>query len=366
MHFPKSLDVMFTRLFVGALVLVVSSSSCWAQVDSGRVDSAQIAVTPSEDGARDSTAIAVETEATVFDSSQVVASTAESDSGRTDLGASTEGKKVPKQLTATAERLGGIFSAGNVIAALFLIVTAYISVWLMTWLIGIVAERFGQYRLKLMILVPIIRILIWAGTLYLIIAEIFSPSEDKLLAFAASAGLAIGFASQDVLKNIFGGLLIILDRPFQVGDKIQVGGHYGEVVNIGLRSVRIVTPDDNLVSVPNSEMVNQSVSNANAGALDCQVVVELHLPIDVDLRHAKKLAYEAAATSRFVYLNKPIVVMVSDIYDKGFLTKLKVKAYVLDTRFEFAFASDVAERAKAAFVEAGFYGVSAGSIGPNN
>jgi hypothetical protein len=91
--------------------------------------------------------------------------------------------------------------------------------------------------------------------------------------------------------------------------------------------------------------------------LDCQVAIELYLPIDVDIRYAKKIAYEAAATSRFVYLNKPIVVMVQDMYDKGFLTKLKVKAYVLDTRYEFAFASDVSERAKAAFVDAGFYGL---------
>ncbi|MCB0314052.1 MAG: mechanosensitive ion channel, partial [Calditrichaeota bacterium] len=53
---------------------------------------------------------------------------------------------------------------------------------------------------------------------------------------------AIGFAAQDILKNIFGGLMLLLDRPFQVGDKIEAGGHYGEVVQIGLRTVRIVTP----------------------------------------------------------------------------------------------------------------------------
>ena len=268
-------------------------------------------------------------------------------------------KKATEQLSATAGKLGNIFSLGNIVAALFILLGTYLSVWLMTWLIGISAERFGQYRLKLMMLIPIVRILMWSSAIYLIISGIFSPSTDKLFAFAASAGLAVGFAAQDVLKNIFGGILIILDRPFQVGDKIQVGSHYGEVVNIGLRTVRIVTPDDSVVSIPNGDLVNQSVSNSNTGALDCQVVIELYLQPTVDIRLAKKLAYEAAATSRFVYLNKPIVVMVQDAYDKGFFTKLKVKAYVLDTRYEFAFASDVSERAKAAFVEAGFYDISA-------
>lgn len=367
LHFSKVSRSVNARFFVCLLFVILSSTLCWAQVDSGRIDSAQVAVPIVSDSLiSDSASVVALVGPVLSDSGNVVeGASAASDSGAVDSVVGDEGKKATKQLTETAERLGDIFAAGNIIAALFLLASTYVLVWLMTWLIGIAAERFGQYRLKLMMLVPIVRILMWAGTLYLIIA-IFGPSEEKLFAFAASAGLAIGFASQDVLKNIFGGLLIILDRPFQVGDKIQVGSHYGEVVNIGLRSVRIVTPDDNLVSVPNSEMVNQSVANANAGALDCQVVIELHLPIDVDLRRAKKLAYEAAATSRFVYLNKPIVVMVSDMYDKGFLTKLKVKAYVLDTRYEFAFASDVSERAKGAFVEAGFYGPSTTPVVQNN
>ena len=58
-----------------------------------------------------------------------------------------------------------------------------------------------------------------------------------------------------LLKNLFGGLILVYDQPFQVGDKIRVGGTYGEVKSIGLRSTRIVTPDDNLVSVPNAQVV---------------------------------------------------------------------------------------------------------------
>ncbi|MGA1196558.1 MAG: mechanosensitive ion channel family protein [Candidatus Latescibacterota bacterium] len=281
----------------------------------------------------------------------------DSDSTKADSTSGGVRKKATEQLSKTAGKLGNIFSLGNIVAAFFILVGTYFCVRLMTWLIGIAAERFGQYRLKLMMLIPVVRILMWSAAIYLVISGIFNPSTDKLFAFAASAGLAVGFAAQDVLKNIFGGVLIILDRPFQVGDKIQVGSHYGEVINIGLRTVRIVTPDDSVVSIPNGDLVNQSVSNSNTGALDCQVVIELYLPPTVDLRVAKKLAYEAAVTSRFVYLNKPVVVMVQDAYDKGFLTKLKVKAYVLDTRYEFAFASDVSERAKAAFVQAGFYGI---------
>lgn len=260
-----------------------------------------------------------------------------------------------QKLTETASRLGETFSPGKMIAALFVLISTYIAIRILAWAIALLANRFGQYRLKLMVLVPIVRILAWTGAIFVVTFGIFSPRIDALLAFSASAGIAIGFASQDILKNIFGGILIILDRPFQVGDKIQVGNHYGEVVNIGLRTVRLVTPDDSLVSVPNAELVNQSVSNANSGALDCQVVIEFHLSANADITRAKKIAYEAAATSRLVYLKKPVVVLVQDVYKRRFLTKLKVKAYVLDARYEAAFASDVSERAKAAFVAEGFY-----------
>ena len=182
---------------------------------------------------------------------------------------------------------------------------------------------------------------------------VFGVTGSNLVAAAAAIGVAIGFAAQDLLKNIFGGLVIIFDQPFQAGDKISVGGTYGEVTSIGLRSTRITTPDDNLVSVPNAQVVDGQVSNANAGALDCQVVTDLYLPGWVDEMKAKQIAREAAASSKYVYLEKPIVVIVKDEFKETFVTHLKVKAYVLDTRYEFLFASDVTERARAAFREAG-------------
>jgi len=138
--------------------------------------------------------------------------------------------------------------------------------------------------------------------------------------------------------------MILFDRPFQVGDKIEIGSYYGEVVRIGLRTVRVVIPDDSLVSIPNSEIVNQSVSNANAGESNCQVVAEFFLQPDIDLIKAKKIAYQAAAVSRYIYLNKPIAVIIkNEIHQGRSLLKMRLKAYVLDIRFEFPFMSEMTE-----------------------
>ncbi len=221
------------------------------------------------------------------------------------------------------------------------------------WVLERLAERSAQRRLFFKRLVPIVRIVLWGFAAYLIVRVIFGVTAQGLLAAAAAIGVAVGFAAQDLLKNLFGGIILVFDQPFQVGDKISVGGTYGEVVSIGLRSTRLVTPDDNLVSVPNAQVVDQQVANANAGELNCQVVTDLYLPGWVDEARAKKIAFESAASSKFVYLNKPIVVLVKDEFKETFLTRIRVKAYVLDPRYEFQFQSDVTERAREGFRDAG-------------
>ena len=211
------------------------------------------------------------------------------------------------------------------------------------------AERNAERRLFYKRLVPLARLFSWIVAVIVVARVVWSVDAQGLLAAGAAGAVAIGFAAQDILKNVFGGLVIVADRPFAAGDKVRVGDTYGEVVSVGLWSTRITTPDDNLVSVPNSQVVNGQVANANSGALDCQVVTDLYVPGWVDERLAKKIAYEAAASSPYVYLHKPIVVLVKDVFDQTFLTNLRVKAYVLDQRYEFRFMSDVTERARDEF-----------------
>jgi small-conductance mechanosensitive channel len=207
-----------------------------------------------------------------------------------------------------------------------------------------IGERRARYRLAIKGMIPIFRITIWTGVFYFIIANIIAPPWATLLTLLASAGVAIGFASQDILKNIFGGIMILFDRPFQVGDKVEIGKYYGEVTDIGLRTVRLVTPDDSVVTVPNSEVMNTSVSNSNYGESNCQVVAEFYLPVDCDLQKIKNAALKAAAVSRYVYLKKPISVIFLNEHEMGeTYIKMRLKAYVLDVRYEFKFKSDMSE-----------------------
>ena len=221
---------------------------------------------------------------------------------------------------------------------------AFFSIKYLTKILETLGERWTNIRLLIKRMIPIIRIAGWTFVLYIIIAGVFAPPIETLIAVTASAGIAVGFASQDILKNIFGGVMILFDRPFQVGDKIAIGNYYGEVVQIGLRSVRIVTADDSLISIPNSDLVNQAVSNSNSGEFNCQVVAEFYLPAHINLDRVKQIAYLAAACSKYTYLKKPIaVVLKNEIHQGRSLLKMRLKAYVLDLRYEFAFSSEMTE-----------------------
>jgi len=247
-------------------------------------------------------------------------------------------------LSSQQPNLNWHLTFGKIFWSLLIFLIAFFVIKYATRLLDALGERWASSRLLFKRIIPILRISGWAFVLYLIIDGVLSPPIATLVAVTASAGIAVGFASQDILKNIFGGIMILFDRPFQVGDKIAVGNYYGEVVQIGLRSVRIVTPDDSLVSISNSDLVNQAVSNSNSGDFNCQVVAEFYLPAHVDLRRLKRVAYLAAACSQFANIAKPIaVVITNEIHEGRSVLKMRLKAYIFDLRYEFAFKSDMTE-----------------------
>lgn len=294
-----------------------------------------------------------------IDETQVAAETETEAVAETETETETS---VPKSVSASTEeagaqkRTGGvalpetpnevlqILSFGKIFWALVLLVVAYLFIRLLVRILETFAEKSAQVRITIKSVVPVVRIVLWTLFLVAIIKGVFNPPLETLLALGASVAIAVGLAAQDLLKNVFGGIMLLFDRPFQVGDKIEIGSHYGEVLEIGLRATRLVTPDDSVVSVPNMELMNAAVSNANMGELNCQVVAEIILPLDVDTQKVRKIATEAAQVSKFIYLNKPIVVLFfNEMFERRSYLKMRLKAYVMDIRYEFQFKSDMTE-----------------------
>ena len=183
---------------------------------------------------------------------------------------------------------------------------------------------------------------------------VFRLNNQVLLALGGTAAVSIGFALKDLVASVVAGLIILIDKPFQVGDRVAFEGSYGEIRHIGLRSIRLVTLDDSQVTIPNNKFLTEAVSSSNAGALEMLVQIDFLIGVDQDLTRAKRIVQEALTSSRYIHLKRPWDVLVNSVtQDSYFAIRLRAKAYVLDVKFEKAFESDVTERVMEGFRQNG-------------
>lgn len=243
----------------------------------------------------------------------------------------------------------GLIRPGGVVGALAAVAVAIIGIRFINSATTRFSVRFTERRLLAQQLNTILRFLIYLGAIAVVLTSLLSLEKEALLALSGVIAFTVGFALKDLASSVLAGITILFDRPFQVGDRVSVAGVYGEITNIGLRSVRLQTLDDSMVTIPNNRFLTEIVTSGNAGALDMQIVMDFFIAVDADLGLAKRLTYEAVRTSRFVYLDKPVVVLVNDVMQSHYMaTRIRAKAYVLDVRYEKAFESDVTERLKLA------------------
>ena len=111
------------------------------------------------------------------------------------------------------------------------------------------------------ILVKRALVVTWLVVTAVIVLGILGVNPTGLLAVAGAVGLAFSLAIQDILKNFFSGIYLLLERPFRVGDTISVKDQEGVVENIGVRTTMLRTAENIQVLVPNALVFAEVVSN---------------------------------------------------------------------------------------------------------
>lgn len=270
------------------------------------------------------------------------------------------------QSAKSGEAIIHFFTFGKIVTVVFLLLLAWLIIRYSTKLLNVVLRSSGlRARFLFKWIEPILRITVWFLAIFLSF-YVLAPNTQTLLAAVGSVMIAIGLGAQDLIKNLIGGLVILGDRPYQLGDRVRIGSAYGEIDHIGLRSTKLTTPEDTRVTIPNASILTTEVYNANSGVPDCQVVTDVVLPIGADPDEATRIGYEAAYTSPYAYLAKPVVVLVSDMFDRRPYLRLRVKAYVCDHRYEPKMQSDITARAKREFLRRGmlreWQGETAGGV----
>ena len=150
----------------------------------------------------------------------------------------------------------------------------------------ILGDRIASQRLAIQQAGSFLRFVVYMLGIGLAVLTLFDLTEQMLLAIGGTVAVAAGFAMKDLVASLIAGIIILADRPFQVGDRVTFAGYYGEVTHIGLRSVRLMTLDDTQVTIPNNKFLTEAVASGNAGAVDMMIQVDLYIGIDQDLEEA--------------------------------------------------------------------------------
>ncbi|MGJ3252047.1 MAG: mechanosensitive ion channel family protein [Elainellaceae cyanobacterium] len=239
------------------------------------------------------------------------------------------------------------FTFGKLVQAALALVIAYGAIWGTDKLINWFSERVPRrFRLSIKQSLPFWRAFIFIITASVLINLFLNLSPNNVLAVTGTVAVALGFAFKDYVSSVIAGLIALFETPYQVGDRIQIADHYGEVVGYGLRGVRLQTPDDNIVTIPHNTIWTDPISNANKGALEAQVVTDFYFAHEIDVTQVIRLLYLVAYTSKYTQLKLPVTVIMEE---KPWGTQFKLKAYPMDARDEFVYRTDLLRRAKHAF-----------------
>jgi small-conductance mechanosensitive channel len=231
-----------------------------------------------------------------------------------------------------------------IITVLLIFVAAFLIVKVAVFLLRKISEKAGRYRIAVTMVIPLLKIVVYVSAVYFVLKAIFAPGLTELVLFSGIFGAAIGFGLKDIFADIIGGIVIAFERPYQIGDKIEVSGTYGEVIDIGLRATRVVTPGDSVVSIPNYVIFQEATASQNSGKTEMMVIIDIFIDPRSDGNLAMHIVEDSLITSKYVYVSPkcPYTVLLQDF---PFYRRIRGKAYVNDLRSEFEFSSEVTRRA---------------------
>ena len=156
------------------------------------------------------------------------------------------------------------------------------------------------------------------GILIFIAAEKIGISSASIIALLGSAGIAIGLALQGTLTNLAGGVLILVTKPFKVGDYIISQGGEGQVSNIGVVYTTLVSADNRKIVIPNGTLSNEPMTNVT-GMGKRRVDISVGISYTADLKKAKEILQRLFEEHPLVLKEEPIQVFVDSLGDSAVL-----------------------------------------------
>ena len=177
------------------------------------------------------------------------------------------------------------------------------------------------------------------------------------VAGAGVAGIAIGFAAKDTLSNLIAGVLLIIDRPFEVGDRIEVwsapkgSSTWGDVIDIGLRATKIQTTDNLVIIIPNNEIMKRDIVNYTIISSKIRVRINIGVAYDTPIDKAKTIILQVAKGAGWIAKEPPPKVVVRNFGESS--VDLQLRVWIEDARKRMDTISYITDQVKEAFDLAG-------------
>ena len=173
------------------------------------------------------------------------------------------------------------------------------------------------------------------------------------VAGAGVAGIAIGFAAKDTLSNLISGVLLIIDRPLKVGDRIEIwsapknSATWGDVVDIGLRATKIRTTDNIVIIIPNNELMNRDIVNYTSITDEIRVRIPIGISYESNLKKAKEIITGISLQLDWVMRDPAPKVVVRNFGESS--VDLQARVWISDPRRRMDTISYITDNVKEAF-----------------
>jgi MscS family membrane protein len=168
--------------------------------------------------------------------------------------------------------------------------------------------------------------IILAALAVVIVLSKFNVNISGFIVSLGVGSLAVALAAQETISNMISGFIIMIDRPFRIGDRIKFANNeIGDVVEIGIRSTKILDFDSNHVIIPNNEIVKSRIVNLNYPITFTRALVDVSISYDANLKQAKDLLIKIAAEHPLVAKEYPPEVYFMKFGDSAIDLRLAVK-----------------------------------------
>ena len=198
----------------------------------------------------------------------------------------------------------------------------------MEWYVAVIAVRTqSQVDEELVPLVKRVANLLLYSIGLVICLDHFHIDIKALVVSLGVGSFAIAFAAQETLANMIAGFVILVDRPFRVGDRIEIAtGVVGDVREIGLRSTRLLMFDNNLLVIPNAELVKSRITNLSYPDPPMRVLLRFEVAYGSDLKPVRAILLEAAGKHPDILQDPPPQVAVTGTSERAVELTLVARA----------------------------------------